>query len=127
MAASAGSILWTDVLIPADFELGANHSITVVDDLTGAVVAVSNFYVSADGTVHSSAAAARGSGSGSGAGSGAGIGSGASRRSGSTAGQLARTGSDSDVPAKLGVGLVALGALIVLTVRRRHDETVPSS
>jgi LPXTG-motif cell wall-anchored protein len=122
VAASAGSIVFADVLIPADFALGANHSITVVDEQSGAVVAVSNFYVTADGKVLSTASGAAGSGSGSGAGSGSG---GSAQRS--SAGGLPRTGSDNDMQVKLGIGLVAAGGLAVLAVRRRREDVALSS
>lgn len=121
MVVNAGSILWTDVLIPADFDLAANHSITVTDDLTGAVVAVSDFYVDVDGSVHAfppGGARARSAGAPE---------SGARGSSAASGDQRFGFASDSDVPAKLGVGLVALAALAVLTAHKRHDEMVGPS
>jgi hypothetical protein len=125
VVASAGAILWTDVLVPAGFELGAEHRITVIDDVTGAVVAVSDFYVGADGTIHAFAPARTPAGTP--AGSAGAARSGSEAPGAATGGHLARIASDPDAPAKLSVGLVALAALIVLTVHKRHDEMVGSS
>jgi hypothetical protein len=126
MPASDGAMLWTDVLIPTDFELGADHRMTVVDDVTDVVVAETDFHVDLDGTVHAFAPVDPGSAPAGGPERGAGSTSGASGRS-SGEGWLARTASDTDVPAKLGVGLLALAALAVLTVHTRHDERMRSS
>jgi LPXTG-motif cell wall-anchored protein len=40
---------------------------------------------------------------------------------------LPRTGTDADVPAKLGIGLVALGGIAVLTVRKRRQSPASAS
>lgn len=81
LATSNGSIVFNDVPIPTDFELGAKHSITVVDAETGEVVARSFFYVTEDGGVLAAAPSSRRSGGG-----------------------LVRTESDTDVPVKIGGG-----------------------
>lgn len=124
---SAGLILWADVLIPADFELGGDHRITVVDNRSGAVVAVSDFYVGVDGTVRAFAPASVRSGTTSRSESVAERRSGTSGERAAGDGRLDRIASDPDAPAKLAVGLVALAALTVLSAHKRHDEMAPSS
>lgn len=106
-----GFVLFRDVPIPSDFELGEYHRITLVDAATGAVVAISDFYVGADGRVSATAPAA-----------GGGSASPAAPGGGATAGRLPRTGSGVETPVKAGLGLIAVGGLAVLSVRSRRQR-----
>lgn len=111
VALQDGFVLFRDVPIPSDFELGAYHKITLVDAATGAVVAISDFYVGSDGRVFATAPAA-----------GGGSASPVAPGGGATTGQLPRTGSGAGAPVKAGLGLIAVGGLAVLSVRTRRTR-----
>lgn len=94
-AAADDSVVFTGVRLPADFELNARHTISLVDAGTGATLGSANFCVDGSGRITSCAATGTGK-------------------------NIPRTGSDLTGPGlRIGAGLLAVGAGALVVSRRR--------
>lgn len=95
-------VTFNNVKLPADFARNANHTITIVDQANGQIVARKTFGVSANGSI---TAPIPSSGS-----------------------NLPKTGTDYIDPAlKVGGALLVMGGAIVLVARRRKDSTTTAA
>jgi hypothetical protein len=93
-AAADDSVVFTGVRLPADFELNARHTISLVDAGTGATLGSANFCVDGSGRITNCQTG--------------------------TGKNIPRTGSDLTGPGlRIGAGLLAVGAGALVVSRRR--------
>ena len=90
-ATTNGTVTFVGVKLPADWEVNATHTFTLIDQATGAALGSSRFFIDRNGRIGTP-----------------------------PSGNIPRTGSDLTGPAlRIGAGLLAGGAAVLVLSRRR--------
>jgi hypothetical protein len=95
-ATANGTVTFANVRLPADWEVNATHTLTLVDQATGAALGSARFFIDRNGRIGTPPSS-----------------------------NIPRTGSDLTGPGlRIGAGLLAGGTLAVLVARRRRSAAV---